>query len=112
MGREVMFAGGYARPYTNDADEMKASDLNDWYPSSVDFKATADGSGGGASVSSLADILKILAGKGDGSVDELGIIGHADSSVFGLGGTIVAPTATSTGNVTFDSAKLIDTTIL
>ncbi len=113
MGRELVYSGGYSRPYSNDADEVKAAvEFKDWYPSSVDFKATAEASGGGTAVSNLPELIRFLSNKPDGSVDELGIIGHADSSLFAFGGTIIVPTLSSSGNVNFASDKLIDQTSL
>ena len=46
MGKEVLYAGGFASPWTKPADEIKASQKDGgWHPATVDFQATASASG-------------------------------------------------------------------
>ena len=113
MGRDLLYAGGYARPWKDDPEEIKASRKEgDWHPATIDFKATADASGGGTAVSSLTDLLNYLGGRGNGSVEELIIIGHAASGVFALGGQIIKPQGGLSGNVKFTGGNYINDVVL
>ncbi len=114
MGRDVLYAGGFAAPrWKNDAEEIRASKIdNGWHPSTVDFKATAEASGGGTAVSSLSDLLNYLRSKPDGSVEELILIGHANPRGFALGGTIGMPQRDQPADVDFDPAQTIRSTDL
>lgn len=108
MGRELLYSNGYANPYTTAQEEVAASSRSEWYPSSVDFKATADASGGGSAVTNMQDVLKFIGSKDDGSITELGIIGHANANYFAFGGTITKRTDPIGANVTFNRAMLMD----
>ena len=113
MGKDVLYAGGFASPWTKDAEEIKASQKDGgWHPATVDFAATASASGGGTAVSSLTDILNYLRSKPEGSVEDLTIIGHAASGVFALGGNIIAPKGAQRGNVQFTAGNYINDQVL
>ncbi|MFO7634636.1 MAG: DUF4157 domain-containing protein, partial [Caldilinea sp.] len=86
--REMLYADGYKRPYKSDVAEIKKAEAGDWSPSSVDFKESATNSGGGAGVATFAKLLTQLEGKGASSITELGLIGHANSTNFGLSGKV------------------------
>ena len=108
MGRELLYSNGYRSPYLSAAEEIAASQQSQWYPSSVDFKATADASGGGSPITTLQDVIKFLKSKPDGSVDELGIIGHANAKMFGFGGTITKLTTAAAADVFFSAKMTVD----
>ncbi|MGO9893916.1 MAG: hypothetical protein ACLPX8_06860 [Bryobacteraceae bacterium] len=100
----MIFANGYPRPYQNDAAEVASASAKPatWYPSSIDFQATATNSGDPAGAGTLADMLKIVAGKPAGSISLLGLVGHAAG---GTGGT--PRTFGFSGQVTVNPANVI-----
>ena len=105
--RELIYGSAYKRPYTNDPTETRDSEAGKWFPSSVDMAATATNSGGGTGSGKFADLLQALAAKSAGSIKELGLIGHANSSAFALGGTIKPG-----DNVYFAADSVIDDSTL
>jgi hypothetical protein len=113
MSKDLLYAGGFPRPWKTDAEEIKSSRLdNGWHPSTADFQATAQGSGGGTAVSSLGDILGYLRSKPDGSIEELVIIGHASAGTFALGGQIIPGQGTQRGGVKFTGGHYINDQLL
>src|SRR5579871_4277794 len=77
MARLMIYGSGYAKPYANDGVEAGSATAGTWFPSSVDFQATAMKSGVASGASSLADLINIIAGQPAGSISLLGLIGHA-----------------------------------
>src|SRR5262249_36509684 len=88
--RELIYGSGYANPHKSEAAEAQASQNGTWFPSSVDFAATAQLSGGGTGTSTLKNLLSTIGGKAVGSIQNLDLIGHANADLFALGGTITA----------------------
>lgn len=86
--REMAYADGYARPYKSDEAEIQNAEKGDWSPASIDFKASAANSGGGSGADTFAKLLTQIESKGAGSITELGLIGHANATNFGLSGTV------------------------
>ena len=89
--RETYYGGGYKqRAFANLDAEIAAGAKKptEWHPATPDMAATAVGSGGGESVATFAELLTKLEAKGKGSITVLNLIGHSNSSVFSLGGTI------------------------
>ena len=89
--RETYYGGGYKqRAFASLDAEIAAGQKKptEWHPATPDMAATAAGSGGGESVSTLDELLTKLEAKGKGSVTRLNLIGHSNSSVFSFGGTI------------------------
>jgi len=86
--REMAYADGYARPYKSDEAEIKNAEKGDWSPASVDFKESAANSGGGSGADTFAKLLTQIESKAVGSITELGLIGHANATNFGLSGTV------------------------
>jgi hypothetical protein len=72
----------------NDAAEVASATANTWFPSSMDFQATAIRSGVASGASSLADMINIIARQPAGSISFLGLIGHAAEGprTFGFAG--------------------------
>jgi hypothetical protein len=89
--RETYFGGGYKqRAFASLDAEIAAAAKKptEWHPATPDMAATAAGSGGGEGVSTFDELLTKLEAKGKGSIKILNLIGHSNSSVFSLGGTI------------------------
>ncbi|MBO9392135.1 DUF4157 domain-containing protein [Caldilinea sp.] len=86
--REMAYADGYARPYKSDEAEIKNAEKGNWSPASIDFKESAANSGGGSGADTFARLLTQIESKGVGSITELGLIGHANATNFGLSGTV------------------------
>lgn len=96
----LIYASGYANIYNTVQEEH--SNPN-WMPSSDDFQATAQGSGGGTGLSSFTGMLGQIQGAPAGSIKNLELIGHANQNVFALGGTI-----SKGGGVSATTAGTID----
>lgn len=91
--RELVYASGYANRFRSDRAEVgcyQSRPRCQWFPSTVDFRQTAINSGGGIGRATFTDLLDHIAAAAPGSITELGLIGHADRTWFGLGGTITA----------------------
>ena len=86
--RELVYGSGYPRPYKQDEQEIRNAEVGKWSPSSVDFRTCIQNSGGGEGISTFKDLLKHIAGKQQGSISELGLLGHSNSSNFGLSGKV------------------------
>jgi len=89
--RETYYGGAYKqRPFGSLDEEIAAGSRKggSWHPATPDMAATATGSGGGEAVSTFAELLTKIEAKGPGSITILNLIGHSNSSVFSLGGTI------------------------
>ena len=105
--RELIYGSGYSNPYSNDPAETRDAEIGAWFPSTDDMSAAAKNSGGGTGASKFAGLLQTLKGKAVGSITELGLIGHANSTEFALGGTIKPG-----NNVFFAADATIDSTSL
>jgi hypothetical protein len=94
---DLIISSGYPSYYGNIRDELKASqpDPSEWYPMTVDFRATATLSGGAEEAASFEQLLNVIAKKGVGTISELGLIGHASPTAFALSGHQVLGTSTS-----------------
>jgi hypothetical protein len=102
--RDLVYGDAYPRSYKDDSAETLSAEADTWYPASIDFKATATNSGGGDAIKSFDALLTWIGKKSAGSITELGLIGHANSSNFGLSGTIT----TNPKDVTFTADGLIN----
>jgi hypothetical protein len=85
---ELIIAGGYPHPYANVAAELKASQSKAWLPTTIDFRATAKGSGGAEEAASFDGLLKLIAKKEKRAIKDLGLIGHANIHTFALSGKV------------------------
>ncbi len=85
--RELIYASDYSADpaYRNDAEEHASPH---WMPTSPDFQATAQNSGGGTGVGTFLGLTDYIKAKGPGSITTLGLIGHANRDVFALGGLV------------------------
>jgi hypothetical protein len=92
---DLIIATGYPSPYKNINEELAASDAENWFPTSVDFRATATHSGGAEGAASFDELLKVIGKKKKGSISELGLVGHANQDAFVLAGHINHGTITS-----------------
>jgi len=101
--RDIIFGGGYRRPYTNDPSETRSAEAGTWTPSTTDFSASATASGGGQIAPNFAGFLTALSGKADGSIHELFLIGHANSGFFSFGGNILVQNPPDVDFVTEDN---------
>lgn len=92
--RELVPAAGYPNRFRSDEAEIRCFEAGEptckWSPSSVDFEATATQSGGGTAIGTFTGLLDHIARRSAGSITELGLIGHANATYFGLSGTITA----------------------
>jgi|GEM_PF-3298813 len=91
LQRDLVFAGGYGRPYRGrnaDQQETRDAQRGHWHPASIDMRQAAAGSGGGSGVSTLDALLAHIETQGKGAITELGLIAHSNSSHFALAGTI------------------------
>lgn len=102
--REMVFGSGYPRPFKSDRAEVACvlSSKCTWFPASIDYRKTAQQSGGGSGCATFKALLDHIEAAAPGSIDELGLIGHANSDAFGLAGRIVSD------NVWFNNAGLIN----
>jgi hypothetical protein len=103
--RETYYGGGYKqRAFGSVEAEIAAGQKkpSEWHPATQDMAETAASSGGGESVSTVDELLTKLEAKGKGSIKVLNLIGHSNSSVFSLGGTITKD------NVDFNPAASIE----
>ena len=99
----LVLAKDYPNEFRSVKAELDASENKSWYPSIDDFRATAAGSGGSAGeVSTLDELIEFISKQKDGSIGDLGLIGHADRELFGLGGRIK-----SDGHLYFTQAGLV-----
>ncbi len=85
----------------------------DWAPASIDFEATATKSGGGTGRATFTALLDHIEASAVGSIHELGLIGHANTDIFGLSGRITAtdvfftaPGIISTETLTREAARI------
>jgi len=96
----LVYASGYPNIHTSIADEHSN---HHWMPSSVDFQATAQSSGGGSGQATFQGLLGQIQSAAPHSIQGLDLIGHANQNVFALGGTI-----TRGGGVSATAAGVID----
>jgi hypothetical protein len=109
MSLELFFAKAYPAPPYGPGAEVALVMAGKWSPASRDFEASATNSGGGTGVGTLDDIIAEIGKKKVGSIDELGIIAHSNSSFFSLSGTVLT-TGPDLPNVTFSKAGMVDAT--
>ena len=100
---DLIISSGYPSPFRNITEELAASnaDPSNWFPMTVDFRATAAHSGGAEEAASFQQLLDVIGKKKAGSISELGLIGHASPTSFALAGQAVP------GNIHFDPKGLI-----
>ena len=100
---DLIISSGYPSPFRNIAEELAASNANppNWFPMTVDFRATAAHSGGAEEAASFEQLLDVIGKKKAGSITELGLIGHASPTSFALAGRAIP------GNIRFDPKGLI-----
>jgi hypothetical protein len=107
MSLELFYAKSYPAPQYGPGAEVALVKAGQWSPSSRDFEATAKNSGGGTGVGTLDDIIAEIGKKKVGSIDELGIIAHANASFFSLSGSVLT-SGPNLPNVTFSKAGMVD----
>jgi hypothetical protein len=107
MSIELFFAKGYSAPAYRPGEEAALLMEGQWSPSSVDFAAAAKNSGGGTGVGTLDEIIDEIGKKSAGSIDELGIIAHANQNFFSLSGTVLS-NGPNLPNVTFSKTGMVD----
>ena len=88
LAMDLIIASGYPYPYGNISEELAAANANNWFPTTVDFRATAVHSGGAGEAATFEQLLDVIATKKKGSIRELGLVGHANQDVFVLAGRI------------------------
>jgi len=59
-----------------------AANADNWFPATVDFRATAVHSGGAGEAATFDQLLTVIATKKKGSIRELGLVGHANQEAF------------------------------
>ncbi len=94
---ELIIASGYANNYGGEAAEWGYAKQGIWFPTTTDFRATAAGSHGSGEAKSLAELIALLEKKKPGTIDGLGLVGHASQETFSLAGTVL----TSQNNIHF-----------
>jgi hypothetical protein len=88
---ELVIASGYANTYGGDAAEFALSkEKGHWFPTTTDFRVTAAHSNGTGEAKTFAELLKWIDAKKVGSIDGLGIVGHASPTVFSLAGKVTS----------------------
>jgi hypothetical protein len=87
MADLLLYGGGFARIFKTDPAEVSAAETGKWSPSTLDFQVSS-AAAKGESAKDIDELLQKIAARKAGEIDELGIIGHSNSSVFALGGTI------------------------
>ena len=108
--KELIYASGYPNRFRNDRAEVGCfqSKNCEWFPSTDDFKAAAKRSGGGTGKKSVKGLLDFIDGKAAGSIEKLGLLGHANSQAFALGGKILADDVEFAKDATLYSKALKD----
>src|SRR5262249_51967717 len=99
----LIIASGYARTYGTDAAEIKLAEDKKWFPTTVDFRATASGSGGASEADTFKKVVELIGAQQVGSINELGLVGHASPEAFAMAGKVT----TYPANVQFFQAGLI-----
>jgi hypothetical protein len=66
---------------------VSAAASGKWSPSSLDFQVSS-AAAKGESAKDINELIQKIAARKPGDIDELGIIGHSNTSTFALGGTI------------------------
>ena len=105
---DLIIASGYPYPYKNVRDELAAANAGNWSPVTVDFRATAVRSGGAAEAATFDELLNVIAKKKKGSIRELGLVGHANSEAFVLGGVIRRGVITSSSKAVIHPVSIQD----
>jgi hypothetical protein len=100
---DLIISSGYPSPFANVAEELAASNADppNWFPMTVDFRATAAHSGGAGEAASFEQLLNVIGKSKPGTISELGLIGHASPTAFALSGQAIP------GNIRFDHKGLI-----
>ena len=100
---DLIISSGYPSPFRNITEELAASNADppNWFPMTVDFRATAAHSGGAEEAASFEQLLNVIGKKKAGSITELGLVGHASPASFALAGQAVP------GNIHFDPKGII-----
>jgi hypothetical protein len=92
----LIHGSGFPRPFRNDPEELrcgKPAELRgnpkcNWSPSSIDWQALGQKSGGSTAAADIAGLLAAIRAQRVESIEELRIIGHSNGSFLALGGTI------------------------
>ena len=88
LQREIIYGSGYPRPYKSDENEIRNAEAKNWSPASIDFTASVKSSGGGKGIDTFNGLLDYIDDRQQGSISELGLLGHSNSKYFGLSGTV------------------------
>jgi len=100
--RHLVFGSGFKQPSL--MVEAGRLQRGTWHPSSLDYKATAENSGGGEGAASFKQLLKLIEKKSPGEIKQLGLIGHGNQNGFGFSGDVVDGDV----NIEFKDALTID----
>jgi hypothetical protein len=102
----LIIASGYANSYGGDAAEIAAADPKNkqWYPTTIDYRATAARSGGTGEAKSLGEVIALIAAEKPGAIQRLGLVGHANQTVFAMAGAVTM----NPSNVRFFESGRID----
>lgn len=108
--RELIFGSGFKNPHADDAAETRTAEKGAWYPSKDDFSAAATRSGGGKGIKTFEGLLDEIKGRSAGSIKELGLVGHAGTGAFGLGGEVKVnpPGVTIFNDAAIDATTVTD----
>ena len=93
--RHLLYADGYPRPAHFRSDQREIQCLQGvpagcvWSPWNDDFAALAGGSGGGTPCGSFDALLAFIEAQPDWSIEELGLVGHANEDGLAFAGTIL-----------------------
>ena len=85
---ELIIASGYPSTYGTPEAEIRLADEKKWFPTTIDFRATASGSGGAAEAATFAKVIDLIAAEKVGSIHELGLVGHANEETFSMAGKV------------------------
>lgn len=103
MTQLLVHASGFKNPFSDDSAELSCGPQNscEWSPSTDDFQAMGESSGGSYPASTVAELAQIIDRQPIGSIQELRIIGHSNQEQFAVGGRILPQ------NVKFQSDSII-----
>ena len=65
---DLIIASGSPYPYRSLTEELEAAHADNWFPTTVDFRATAVHSGGAGEAATFAQLLDVIAKKKPGSI--------------------------------------------
>jgi hypothetical protein len=100
----IIIASGYENTYGGEYAEIGYAEQKKWYPTTTDFRATGRGSGATGEATTFAEVLDLIAAEKPGSIQNLGLVGHANIRTFSMAGRVTIKPS----DVVFTEAGMIN----